>query len=104
MKKMIVFVAVAGVSMVFLFPETLMAVQTTTDNFSGKEIENHADTVSNFLFGPVAKICAVLGGGYGFVSSLLTGSPKPLITFGGIGLSVAIIPQFIKSVFTILLP
>jgi hypothetical protein len=85
-------------------PEFLSAVQQTNDKFSGKEITDHANSISSFLFGPVARVAGVIGGGYGLVTSIITSSIRPLITFGGIGLGVNLVPKFIDTVFTMLLP
>jgi len=84
---------------------SLFAIGTTSEGaIDGKDIIAHADKISLFIFGPVAKVAGVLGGGYGLISAILTSSIRPLITFGGIGLAVALVPKFINSVFTLLLP
>lgn len=94
----------AALALVFLLCDDLSAVQTTTEKFSAKEINNHTAAISDFLFGPVAKITGVLGGAYGLLSAVLTSSIRPLVTFGGIGLGVSVVPKFIESVFTLMLP
>lgn len=99
-----IFIVLLSSTAVSLFPESLEAIQQGSSKFSASDINDHAKSISDFLFGPVAKIAGVLGGGYGLITSVLSSSVKPLITFGGIGLSVVLVPKFIESVFTMLLP
>ena len=101
-KPIIIAALIVGVASVCL-PSEMMGVENTT-KFSSTEITQHANDLSTFLFGPVAKVAGVLGGAYGLISAILSSNIRPLITFGGIGLGVALVPKFINSVFTLLLP
>lgn len=104
MKKLVLAVSLIGFSILLMTSSDLAAVETNNTQFAANEINSHADNLSKFIFGPVAKVAGVLGGGYGLISSVVSSSFRPLITFGGIGLAVALIPKFISSVFTLLLP
>lgn len=63
-------------------------------------IDDKTSEIKSIVFGPITKIIGMLGIGYGVISMLLSASPKPLITYGGIGLMLNIVPLFIDSVFS----
>lgn len=85
-------------------PESLLAVNNTDNAFGGQEINTFGTSVSSFLFGPLARLAAIFGSGFGVIQALLTSNYQRLVIFLGIGASVVILPTFINSVFTILLP
>lgn len=80
------------------------AFGTQGSDFVTAELSKQTDQVKNFLFGYVMPTAGVAGGVYGAINSYFSGSPKPFLMFGSVGLCSALIPQFIKSVFTMLLP
>jgi hypothetical protein len=103
--RKIIAVAALGVLVLTLTPVDMFAVDTNSASaFGGKEISDHADKISKFLFGPVSKFAGMLGAGYGAITAYATSSYKPLLAFAGIGLSIALVPTFINSVFTLLMP
>jgi hypothetical protein len=55
------------------------------------------------VFGPVIRILGMLGIAYG-VCMLVMGQTRQMMTFAGIGLLLNIIPFFIDSVFSAILP
>lgn len=67
-------------------------------------VDSKTKEIKRLVFGPVTKILGMLGIAYGIISMLATATTKPLITYGGIGLLLNIIPFFIDSVFSALLP
>ena len=71
--------------------------------FGGSEIRAQADKIQDFLFGPMMRFVAVLGCVWGFFASMIGGSIRPLLTFGGIGLGTALGPKFIEGVFGLLI-
>ena len=104
MKKLLFFVTISGISLLIISPESLMAVETSSNSFGAEAISSHADKISDFIFGPLGKTAAILGGGYSFLTSITSGSPKPLIAFGAVGLMGAAIPTFVSKIYTLLLP
>ena len=62
------------------------------------------DSLSQVLFGPIAKIAAIFGGAIGMIFGLLQHSVTKFLTFGGIMLVSVALPDFIKSFYSILLP
>lgn len=101
MKKTLITGVIYGVALLVI-PEVVMG--TTSTDFGAADISSHADKISDFIFGPLGKTAAALGAGYGFCTSLVSGSAKPLITFGAIGLIGVAIPTFVKAINTVLLP
>ena len=81
----------------------LFASTVQNDAFGSDEIVQKADNVMSFLFGPVMRFAGVLGAGVGVIWSMIGQSIKPLLTFGGIGLAVGLVPSFINGVFSLLL-
>jgi len=78
-------------------------IEKTWKSFN-EAVEGKAQEIKQILFGPVTKIIGVLGVGYGVISMILTASPKPLVTYAGIGFLIALIPYFIDTVFGAVLP
>lgn len=59
--------------------------------------------IKSIVFGPVTRILGMLGIAYG-VCMLCVGQTRPMITFGGVGLLLNIIPYFVDTVFGAVLP
>ena len=61
-----------------------------------------ATTVVDTLFAPWVRMTALaLGGGIGVFQWIGTGSAKPLISWGGIGVFVNYIPKIVKFLSTL---
>ena len=60
--------------------------------------------IKGLVFGPITKMVGMLGIAYGVIMMLVRASPTPLITYGGIGLLLNVIPYFIDSIFGAILP
>jgi hypothetical protein len=86
-----------------LIPEAIFGVDTGTA-FGGNIINDHANSLSNVLFGPVAKMGAIFGGITGVILGYLQQSAAKMLTFGGIMLASVALPAVIKGVYTMLLP
>jgi hypothetical protein len=80
MKKVLVIIALASVSIAFL-PSDLLA--TTSTDFGGAALDAHASRVQGFLFGPAY---------------------ARIIGFVAIAIGSMVMPQFINSVFSLMLP
>lgn len=64
------------------------------DTISGK--------VSKFLFGPgVRKAALTLGLGAGLFQAFMSGSIRPLLVYGGLGLAVCYLPKVVDWISTI---
>ena len=72
---------------------------SSADPFGSSAINEQANQIKNFLFGPALRIAGVFGGGYGMLMAAVTSRVQPLLTYGGIGLGANLIPAFIDSVF-----
>lgn len=86
-----------------LVPEAISAVEKGTP-FGGDVLNSHADSLSTMLFGPVAKVAAIFGGITGIIYGYLQQSFVKMLTFGGIMLVSAALPNFIKVFHSMLLP
>ncbi|MCH9625882.1 MAG: hypothetical protein S4CHLAM123_10670 [Chlamydiales bacterium] len=73
----------------------------TTNDFASQDFMDQSDKIQQFLFGPAMRIAAVVGGGYGLIKAIIGSSLKPLVVYGGIGLSVGLLPKFIDGVFNV---
>ncbi|PJD94544.1 MAG: hypothetical protein CK425_11225 [Parachlamydia sp.] len=104
MKKIVLFTVLAISALVIIFPESVLAVDSSEAAFGSQAINKHAESLSKFFFGPIAKLVAVVGAAFGVFTSLLTSNYQRLAIFLGIGTSVVILPEFIKSAFSLLLP
>ncbi|NGX47090.1 MAG: hypothetical protein K1000chlam3_00459 [Chlamydiae bacterium] len=82
-------------SAIFLLMHTAMYA----DAFDTGQIAQETDKLRAFLFGPGTKIVAIFGGAWGIFQSIITGSIKPLLIYGGIGLAANFLPKFIDMVF-----
>jgi hypothetical protein len=96
---------------IWILPVTLSASLAPKTSASHdkvwKQFNDAADDktleIKAIVFGPVMKVLGMLGIAYG-VAMLAMGQTRPLITFGGIGLLINIIPYFVDAVFSALVP
>lgn len=66
-------------------------------------VNKKTEEIKSLMFGPIMRIAGLLGIGYAVIM-LCMAKIQPMITWGGIGLLLNIIPFFIDSVFGALLP
>lgn len=96
---------------VFAFPIVLEAslvnkndeVHLRTWEAFDKAATAKTSEIKAILFGPILRVLGMLGVAYGVVM-LIMGQTKQMMTFGGIGLLLNIIPYFIEGVFSAILP
>ena len=81
---------------VSLLPNEVFA---STKDYGAVDITAEASKIKDFLFGPMTRFVGVLGGGYGVMMAVLNSSVQPLVTYGGIGLGINLLPKFIDAVF-----
>lgn len=103
MKRELIGATVLGIIALTIFPECVFSGEVGR-NFGGDVINSHADSLSQFLFGPVSRIAATFGGAVGIIRGYLQQSVGQMLTFGGIILTSAILPTFINSFYSMLLP
>ncbi|MFI5343137.1 MAG: hypothetical protein ACHQUC_02840 [Chlamydiales bacterium] len=96
-------VAILGIIAISIAPEYVFSGEVGR-SFGGDVINTHADSLSQFLFGPVARIAATFGGAVGIIRGYLQQSVGQMLTFGGIILTSAVLPTFINSFYSMLLP
>jgi hypothetical protein len=84
---------------IYLLPAEVFA-QTASD-FASQDFLAQSSKMQSFLFGPAMRIAGIVGGAWGLIQAILSSSLKPLLIFGGIGLSVGLIPKFIDGVFNV---
>jgi hypothetical protein len=92
------------------FPVALPAGLTTKNDSHeqtwkefNQAVNKKTEEIKNLMFGPIIRIAGLLGIGYAVIM-LCMAKIQPMITWGGIGLLLNIIPYFIDSVFGALLP
>ncbi len=69
----------------------------TTD--AAEQLIDSTNQISNILFGPVVrKIALTLGFGAGLFQSFMSGSIRPLLIYGGLGLAVCLLPRVINLI------
>lgn len=69
----------------------------TTD--AAEQLVESTNQVSNILFGPVVrKIALTLGFGAGIFHAFMSGSIKPLLIYGGLGLAICLLPRVIDFI------
>ncbi len=69
----------------------------TTD--AAEQLIESTNQVSNILFGPVVrKIALTLGFGAGIFQAFMSGSIKPLLIYGGLGLAICLLPRVIDLI------
>lgn len=103
MRKDLIYTAVVCCALLCLFPGIVEAVSADAP-YGAAGIDAHANRISAFLFGPIAKVAAVFGGGVGILVGLVQQSVTKIMTFGGLALATSALPTFINSIFTLLLP
>jgi type IV secretory pathway VirB2 component (pilin) len=101
MKKVLVIIALASVSIAFL-PSELLA--TTSSDFGGAALDLHASKVQGFLFGPVLKFAAIFGSAVGIMYSYFVQAYARIVGFVALAIGSMVMPQFINSVFSLMLP
>ena len=101
MEKRVVLAGICvGIAAAILLPgDVFAATVDATKTFDVEGIGDHTTKVKNFLQGYPIKMVGILGGAYGTAQSILSASIQPLIAYGGIGLTVNIVPKFIDAVF-----
>jgi len=85
-------------SAIFLLMQT-SGYAADTSAFDTGQIAQETEKLRAFLFGPGVKIVAIFGGAWGIFQSIISGSIKPLLIYGGIGLAANFLPKFIEMVF-----
>lgn len=81
---------------VFVIALTLQTQGYCADGAGSAEMDQMATSVVERVFAPwVRKTALAFGGGWGMIKSISGGSFIPLLTWGGIGLSVNFIPKII---------
>lgn len=78
------------------------AHEATWKNFNDA-VDDKIKEIKGVVFGPVVRILGVLGIAYG-VCCLAMGKTQQMMTYAGIGLLLNLIPFFIDSVFSAMLP
>ncbi len=78
-------------------------VEKTWESFN-LAVDSKTQEIKQIVFGPITKLIGVLGIAYGVISTCITASYRPIMTYGGIGLLMAIVPYFIDTVFGAVLP
>lgn len=68
-----------------------------------EEATKKTSEIKAIVFGPITRILGMLGVAYGVIM-LCMGQYRQMMTFAGIGLLLNIIPYFIDSVFSAILP
>lgn len=67
-----------------------------------KDLDGMTNQIRDFLFGPVVrKIGLTLGMGAGLIQAFVSGSIRPLLIYGGLGLVVGFLPALIEKITTI---
>lgn len=92
-----------GIIALIIMPECAFAGQVGK-GLGGDVINAHADSLSEFLFGPVSRVAAVFGGAIGMIRGYLQASGMQMFTFGGLLISGMVLPQFINSIYSLILP
>ncbi len=83
---------------VALLLQTQGYASDTSADATGQLLES-TNQVSNILFGPVVrKIALTLGFGAGLFQAFMSGSIKPLLIYGGLGLAVCLLPRVIDLI------
>jgi hypothetical protein len=98
-QKKTILACIAIGAIIALMP--LEALAQTASQFASQDFLDQSSHIQKFLFGPAMRIAGVLGGAYGLMQAIFSSSLKPLIIYGGIGLAVNLIPQFIDGIFNV---
>jgi len=78
---------------------TTSSAPAITEEFGAKDIEAQGNKIKDFIFHVLLRIVAGIAGGYGLIMAFFSGSPKPLLIFGGISLVCVMMPYFIEGIF-----
>jgi hypothetical protein len=72
------------------------------DDAALNEIDKVSDKITGVLFSPsVRKIALTLGLGAGLFQAFMSGSVRPLLVYGGLGLVVCYLPKLINLISSI---
>ncbi len=64
---------------------------------SAQEIDAISSNISNFLFGStIRRVALTLGMGAGLFQAFMSGSIRPLLIYGGLGLAVCYLPKIVE--------
>jgi hypothetical protein len=73
-----------------------------TVNTNEQAINDTSELISKFLFGPtVRKVALTLGMGAGLFQAFMSGSIRPLLVYGGLGLAVCYLPKIVNWISTV---
>jgi hypothetical protein len=78
-----------------LIPEGLFAA----DKINTTDMDEQVKVIREFLFGTPMTVVAIFGCVYGVINSMMGGTYKPLIFFGGTALASKIPPKCIDALF-----
>lgn len=85
------------IALAIVFLLKAQGYDVTTD--AAEQLIESTNQVSNILFGPVVrKIALTLGFGAGLFQAFMSGSIKPLLIYGGLGLAVCLLPRVIDLI------
>ena len=80
----------------------LLSATGYADETNEKAINDMSSSISDFLFGStVRKIALTLGMGAGLFQAFMSGSIRPLLIYGGLGLAVCYLPAMIKWISSV---
>jgi len=80
----------------------LFATSGYCDDTNEQAINDMSKNISDFLFGPtVRKVALTLGMGAGLFQAFMSGSIRPLLIYGGLGLAVCYLPKVVNWISTI---
>ena len=67
-----------------------------------KAMNDTSTSIQNFLFGPtIRKAALTLGLGAGLFQAFMSGSIRPLLVYGGLGLAVCYLPKVVNWISTV---
>ncbi|HSX38488.1 MAG TPA: hypothetical protein VLE95_06630 [Chlamydiales bacterium] len=72
------------------------------DDVNEQAINDMSKNISEFLFGStIRKIALTLGMGAGLFQAFMSGSIRPLLIYGGLGLAVCYLPKIVNWISSI---
>jgi hypothetical protein len=72
------------------------------DQANEEAINATSESISKFLFGStVRKVALTLGMGAGLFQAFMSGSIRPLLVYGGLGLAVCYLPKVVEWISTV---
>ena len=101
-KKWLLVCMCVGLFAVIFVPMEVFA--GTSDKYAGKDILEEASHLKELLFGPVMRYVAILSCVWSFMVALFTQAVKQVVFFLGLGLTSGLMPKFIESVYSLMLP